>query len=185
MPIACTDSLIFYPTIIDCVCLTFSSDLLKVYQLHYFFQRFKFCWIKFINCTLSASLISALIFSIHFFLIYLRGRAANPLATPLFPQWQEPEKIKTRTQKVIPGIPYRWQRSHYLSHHHCLPGSSLVGSWSQEPEHSNMGHPILNGIVNIRLNAKHSIPLPFSLGFIFFLKTESQNINLLILISAY
>lgn len=33
-----------------------------------------------------------------------------------------------------PDLPHGWQGPNSLQHHHCLPRSSLPGSWSQKPE---------------------------------------------------
>lgn len=68
----------------------------------------------------------------------------------MFPSDQGWAKTKATIQECNPDLAHWWQEARNLSHHGCLPGSALPGSWRQELEpgiqasDSPVGHRHLN-----------------------------------------
>lgn len=73
-------------------------------------------------------------------------------------------QVKFRDKELAPGLLLTWKEPSYLNHHHCLPGTAVTGSCSQELKPSP-GVSVCDGGVLIRLNACFWFVLDFTIFF--------------------
>lgn len=74
-------------------------------------------------------------------------------------------QLRARSEELNLNLLRGWQGSYHLSHHYCLPGSALGGSWFQEPRHGPSHSEI--DYSTARPNAYPGFSIPKSLKFLF------------------